>query len=153
MLELATKPLDANCAGTSFDICILFAHGTILSISCQVNWQRAPRPLPLNHRSGTEFYPGGKPPARIPADSPPAFLLCANDDESGCDKVTMELLQKFRAASVPVEAHLLAQGKHAFNMGDRSSFAAVKNWPQRMADWLADCGLLTRQTAAEKPAH
>ena len=94
-------------------------------------------------------YPGGTPPAKIPGDAPPAFLLCANDDEYGCDEVTMELLRKFRAAKVPVEAHLLAQGKHAFNMGDRSSFAAVKNWPQRMADWLSDRGFLTPAVTAD----
>ena len=88
-------------------------------------------------------YPGGSAPKKIPADSPPAFLVCANDDEYGCDEVTMELLQKFRAAKVSVEAHLLAQGKHAFNMGDRSAFAAVKNWPHRMTDWMADRGYLT----------
>ena len=87
-------------------------------------------------------YPGGNPPRKITADAPPAFLICANDDEYGCDKVTIELLQKFRAAKVPVEAHLIAEGKHAFNMGDRSSFAAIKGWPQRMADWMADRGLL-----------
>jgi hypothetical protein len=44
---------------------------------------------------------------------------------------------------VSVEAHFLAQGKHAFNMGDRSSLVSVRNWPQRMADWMADRGLLT----------
>jgi acetyl esterase/lipase len=95
-------------------------------------------------------YPGGKPPATIPPGAPPAFLLCANDDEYGCDEVTLELLRKFRAAGVPVEAHVLARGKHAFNMGDRSTFAAVKNWPQRMADWLGDSGFL--KPAAQKPA-
>jgi len=87
-------------------------------------------------------YPGGQVPAKISADAPPAFLICANDDEYGCDKVTLELLQKFRDAKVSVEAIFLARGKHAFNMGDRSSFASVKNWPQRMADWLSDSGLL-----------
>jgi acetyl esterase/lipase len=87
-------------------------------------------------------YPGGKPPAKIPADAPPAFLLCANDDEYGCDEVTMDLVAKFREARVPVELHLLARGKHAFNMGDRSSLASVKGWPQRMADWLSDSGYL-----------
>ena len=87
-------------------------------------------------------YPGGKAPAKIPADAPPAFLICANDDEYGCDEVTMDLLQKFRKANVPVEAILLAKGKHAFNMGNRSSLLSVRNWPQRMADWLTDSGLL-----------
>jgi acetyl esterase/lipase len=87
-------------------------------------------------------YPGGHAPETIPCDAPPAFLLCANDDEYGCDEVTLALLKKFRDAKVPVEAHVLARGKHAFNMGDRSEFLAVRKWPQRMADWLADSGFL-----------
>ena len=87
-------------------------------------------------------YPGGKAPENITSDAPPAFLLCANDDEYGCDIVTMDLLQKFRKAKVPVEAILLAKGKHAFNMGNRSSFTSVRNWPQRMAEWLSDSGFL-----------
>ena len=87
-------------------------------------------------------YPWGKVPKKIPSDAPPAFLLCANDDELGCDKVTIELLKKFREAKVPVEAHILARGKHAFNMGDRSTYAAVRTWSQRMADWLKDSGFL-----------
>ena len=87
-------------------------------------------------------YPGGPAPSRIPSDTPPAFLLCANDDEYGCDRVTLDLLRKFRDARVSVEAHFIAQGKHAFNMGDRSTFAAVKNWPYRMAEWLGDRGCL-----------
>jgi acetyl esterase/lipase len=88
------------------------------------------------------IYPGGNIPKKIPSDTPPAFLLCANDDEYGCDKKTMELLEKFREAKVPVEAHILARGKHAFNMGDRSEYTAVRNWPQRMSDWLSDSGFL-----------
>jgi acetyl esterase/lipase len=87
-------------------------------------------------------YPGGNPPEKIPSDAPPAFLLCANDDEYGCDKITMDLLQKFRDAKVPVEAILLARGKHAFNMGDRSPYITVRTWPKRMADWMSDSGYL-----------
>ena len=104
----------------------------------------------LNGRPNFQMlvYPGGQTPRKIPAGSPPAFLLCANDDEYGCDKVTLELLQKFREAHVSVEVHLVAQGKHAFNMGDRSTFAAVRTWPNRMADWMADRGLLTPNPAS-----
>jgi acetyl esterase/lipase len=87
-------------------------------------------------------YPGGTPPKVIPSDTPPAFLICANDDEYGCDKVTLELLEKYRDAKVPVEAIFFARGKHAFNMGDRSAYAAIRNWPQRMAEWMGDSGYL-----------
>jgi len=88
-------------------------------------------------------YPGGNVPDKIPSDAPPAFLLVANDDDYGCDKVTLNLYQKLRAAGVSVEAIFLAKGRHAFNMGDRSKLVTVNTWPQRMADWLTDSGYLT----------
>ncbi len=87
-------------------------------------------------------YPGGKVPENITADAPPAFLICANDDEYNCDDVTIELLQKFRQLNVPVEAIFLSKGKHAFNMGNRSGLKTVNTWPNRMADWMSDSGFL-----------
>ena len=107
----------------------------------------APDPIDrLNGRPDFQMmvYPGGKAPETIAPDAPPAFLICANDDEYGCDDVTMDLLQKFRQANVSVEAIFLAKGKHAFNMGDRSSLVTVNTWPQRMADWMADSGFLKK---------
>jgi acetyl esterase/lipase len=86
-------------------------------------------------------YPGPLGvPAAVPVDAPPAFLLVASDD--GLFGVTADLLEKYRAAKVSVEAHVMARGGHGFNMGDRSPLASVKGWPQRMADWLADSGFL-----------
>ncbi len=88
-------------------------------------------------------YPGGNAPQVVPPDTPPAFMIVANDDEYGCDEVTLDLLVKYRNAKVPVEAIFFARGKHAFNMGDRSEYAAIRNWPQRMAEWMGDSGFMT----------
>jgi acetyl esterase/lipase len=89
------------------------------------------------------IYPGEHfMPTTIPSDAPPAFLLAANDDEWGCNKNVIKLLEEYETAKVPVEAHLFAHGKHAFNMGYRSNLASIKGWPQRMADWLSDNGFL-----------
>ncbi len=110
---------------------------------------KAPDPVDrINGRPDFQamVYPGGKAPEKISPDTPPAFLICANDDEYGCDKVTMELLQKFRDAKVPVEAILLSKGKHAFNMGNRSALKTINTWPQRMADWLDDSGFLNTKS-------
>jgi hypothetical protein len=54
------------------------------------------------------------------------------------------LVEKYRRAGIPVEVHLYAAGSHAFNMGQRSTLVSIRTWPQRLADWLADRGLLTR---------
>ena len=85
-----------------------------------------------------EIYPGpGGIPAAVPKDAPPAFLLVADDDR-GAARVIVGLLGKYREAGVPVEAHILAQGGHGFNMGQRSKLKSVNTWPQRLYDWLAD---------------
>jgi acetyl esterase/lipase len=94
-------------------------------------------------------YPGGQIPDTIPATSPPTFLLVANDDDYGCDKIALAIYQKLRAANVSVEAIFLAKGRHAFNMGDRSKLVTVNTWPQRMADWLTDSGFLAPATRAD----
>jgi acetyl esterase/lipase len=87
-------------------------------------------------------YPGpGFIPKIIPKDAPPLFMLVANDDPC-CSESVVTLLQGYRAASIPVEAHIYAQGKHAFNMGNRSKLTSIKTWPQRLADWMSDSGLL-----------
>ncbi|GIW88683.1 MAG: hypothetical protein KatS3mg108_3007 [Isosphaeraceae bacterium] len=93
---------------------------------------------------GIWIYPGplGIPEA-LPPEAPPAFLLVANDDR-GAARSVMSLLAKYRAADRPVEAHILAGGGHAFNMGKRSERVSVRGWPGRLAEWLADLGYLDR---------
>jgi len=116
----------------------------------------APDPIDrLNGRPDFQMlvYPGGQVPDKIPAGSPPTFLLVANDDDYGCDKTTLDIYLKLRAANVPVEAIFLAKGRHAFNMGDRSKLVTVNTWPQRMADWLTDSGFLAPAIKANASQH
>jgi acetyl esterase/lipase len=89
-----------------------------------------------------EIYPGplGLPDV-VPTNAPPAFFLAANDDVGPARTIT-GMLDKYRAAGVPAEVHLFARGSHAFNMGYRSKLATIKGWPQRLADWLKDNGIL-----------
>ncbi len=93
-------------------------------------------------------YPGPLGiPETVPADAPPAFLLAA-DDDTCCSVTVVSLLQKYRAAKVPVEAHIYTHGDHGFNMGKRSKLASINSWPQRMADWLSDNNWLNKTPAA-----
>ena len=97
-----------------------------------------------------QIYPGPLfIPDVIPATAPPAFLLAANDDPC-CSVSVMQLLERYRAAKVPVEAHLFAQGQHGFNMGQRSKLRSINTWPQRLADWLSDNNILQR-ASHERP--
>jgi acetyl esterase/lipase len=95
-----------------------------------------------------EIYPGplGEP-GSVPTNAPPAFFLGANDD-TGPAQIIAEMLGKYQKAGVPAEAHLFAKGSHAFNMGYRSKLATIKNWPQRLTDWLTDNNILNASVPA-----
>jgi acetyl esterase/lipase len=97
------------------------------------------------------IYPGDHGvPDSVPPDAPPAFFLAANDDIGPARTITV-LLDKYRQAGISAEVHLYAEGQHAFNMGRRSKLTSIRTWPQRMADWLSDRGLLSGRTAASPP--
>jgi acetyl esterase/lipase len=81
--------------------------------------------------------------AAVPATAPPAFLVTAADDKC-CAEPTLKLLRQYKDAGASVEAHVFAAGGHGFNMGQRSKLKAVNTWPARLADWLADRGLLDK---------
>lgn len=125
------------------------AGGEVLSMAAfggGVGEPGAPDPvdrLDAKPSFGIWIYPGPLGiPAEVPANSPPGFVLVANDD--GSANVCLDLVQKYRKAKSLIELHVLNGGGHGFNMGDRSNLAAVKTWPQRLADWLGDRGLLKR---------
>ncbi|MGA2351668.1 MAG: alpha/beta hydrolase [Terracidiphilus sp.] len=110
----------------------------------------APDPVDrLNGRPDFQIQVSGDGdlPDRLPPDSPPAFLIVANDDETDSSQATLELLTKLRAAGVRVEAVFLAWGKHSFSMGGQTKLVTVKSWPQRIADWMKDSGYLTPRAA------
>jgi acetyl esterase/lipase len=95
------------------------------------------------------IYPGPLGiPEKVPAGSPPAFLLVANDDR-GASRVVASLFQKYRDAGAPVEIHVFARGGHAFNMGNRSRLETLKHWPQRLAEWMNDNAILDPSRPAQ----
>lgn len=91
------------------------------------------------------IYPGPLAvPDSVSASAPPAFMLAANDDAC-CSDPVVQLLTLYRKAKVPVEAHLYTQGNHAFNMGNRSTLHSIRNWADRLGDWLLDGGWLSKK--------
>jgi acetyl esterase/lipase len=86
-------------------------------------------------------FPG---PLGVPADdiahAPPAFIIAGSLDEC-CAKPAVTLYEQLRTAGRTAELHMYAGAGHAFNL-DESSRISIIHWPDRLADWLADEGLL-----------
>jgi len=110
------------------------AADVIDRVSCRPDFQVVVYPGPLGV------------PTKVPANTPPAFFVVANDDSLA--PVVLDLIAKYREARVPVEAHLYSRGGHAFNLGLRSKLKTFQHWPDRMADWMADNSILDPD-----PAH
>ncbi len=88
------------------------------------------------------IYPGPLwVPEEVPSDAPPAFMIAAINDEC-CAPPAVDLFQKYFKAGLSAECHFYSVGDHAFNMGYRTEYQSLKNWPDRMADWLVDNGWL-----------
>ena len=77
----------------------------------------------------------------ITADSPPVFMVATNDDEC-CSAPVIEILSAYNKAGASAEAHIYAEGGHAFNMGKRTKIKNLAAWPDRLTEWMAQRGLL-----------
>lgn len=92
-------------------------------------------------------YPGPLGiPATVPADAPKAFFVVANNDAC-CSAPIVTLLSAYRAAKVPVETHIFANGDHAFNMGYKTDLQSLKAWPILLTNWMIDSHIIRRDVA------
>ena len=77
---------------------------------------------------------------RINRETPPTFILQAEDDR--VDNVNQALVYyiALKDAGVAVEMHLYAKGGHAFGM--RRTELPITDWPQLVETWLHSIGVI-----------
>ena len=80
------------------------------------------------------------PDVPVTAQTPPTFLLQAEDDY--VDNVNQSLVYyiALKNARVPVEMHLYAHGGHAFGL--RRTKLPITGWPQLVETWLGTIGII-----------
>jgi acetyl esterase/lipase len=82
------------------------------------------------------------PDIRVTSETPPTFLLHAEDDPVDPVDHALVYYAALRKAKVPVEMHLYAQGGHAFGL--RRTALPITAWPQLVETWLATLGVIPR---------
>ncbi|MXP29058.1 alpha/beta hydrolase fold domain-containing protein [Porphyrobacter algicida] len=94
---------------------------------------------------GILVFPGPmKADEHITSSSPPLLLSAASDDTC-CSQPVIDLMEAYRKANASAELHLYAAGGHAYNMGESTPMVSLRNWPDRITDWMTDRGLLHRR--------
>ncbi|XLZ72307.1 alpha/beta hydrolase [Massilia sp. SR12] len=84
------------------------------------------------------------PTIRVSSQTPPTFLLHAQDDP--IDPVEFSLLYyaALRKANVPVEMHLYANGGHAFAL--RPTEHPITKWPALVETWFGTLGVIPKKS-------
>jgi len=82
-----------------------------------------------------------RPDIHPTADTPPTFLVMAEDDHVDGVEQALAYYVALQKAGVPTEMHLYAQGGHAFAL--RKSKLPIGQWPQLVETWLHTIGVLT----------
>lgn len=77
---------------------------------------------------------------RVTAQTPPTFLLQAEDDDVDSVNNSLAYYTALKDANVPAELHLYAHGGHAFGL--RRSSLPIPNWPDLFYDWLKGLGVI-----------
>ncbi len=76
----------------------------------------------------------------VTSNTPPTFLLQAQDDPVDDVRNSMAYSLALRNARVPVELHLYAEGGHAF--GIRQTKFPISGWPKLVEAWLRTIGII-----------
>ena len=111
--------------------------------SCRPDFAAAVYPgyLIEQQRAGVEENKAALAPyIRIPKETPPLFLVHANDDSVAGAENSALIYLALKRANVPVELHLYAHGGHGF--GVRKSNLPCSTWADRFVDWLENQGMI-----------
>jgi acetyl esterase/lipase len=79
------------------------------------------------------------PNVSVTSNTPPTFLLQAQNDPVDDVRNSMAYSLALRNAKVPVELHLYAEGGHGFGM--RRTGFAIAEWPALVERWLGTIGM------------
>ncbi|MEJ0025633.1 MAG: alpha/beta hydrolase [Rhizomicrobium sp.] len=82
------------------------------------------------------------PNVPVTSETPPTFLVQAEDDKTDGVNQSLVYYAALRKAGVPAEMHLYAEGGHAFGL--RRTRFPITDWPRLVEAWLRTIGMTSR---------
>lgn len=95
----------------------------------------------IHHPATADKALGVNPDLRVSHQTPPTFLLQAEDDHVDNVNDALAYYIALKNAGVPVEMHLYAQGGHSFGL--RRTKLPITAWPQLVETWLRTIGMVS----------
>ena len=90
------------------------------------------------------IYPAIPRDMQLSKETPPAFLVCGENDRQNISQGLPELYLALKRAGASAELHVYAGVGHGFGMRETTK-GAVSGWPSRFHEWLDSSGFLKRK--------
>ncbi len=90
------------------------------------------------------IYPAIPRDMQLSKETPPAFLVCGENDRQNISQGLPELYLALKRAGASAELHVYAAVGHGFGVRDRNR-GEVSSWIARFQDWLDAGGFLKRK--------
>ena len=129
----------AAAISTHFDKRLYPAVDAADKESCRADFAVALYP---GHLAGWEKDLVLNPDIRVTRQTPPTFLLQAEDDPVDPVENSLVYHAALRKAGVPAEMHLYGKGGHAFGL--RPTESPITRWPPLVEAWLATLGMIPK---------
>ena len=135
----AVDSADKESCRPDFAVAIYPGH---LSISA-AEWdaKQGARKFVLHYPAKADKDLGLNPDVPVTHQTPPTFLLQAEDDHVDNVNDSLAYYIALKNAGVSVEMHLYAQGGHAFGL--RRTKFPITGWPQLVETWLGAIGMIS----------
>jgi len=136
----AEDEADKESCRPDFAVAIYPGH---LSISA-AEWdaQQGTKKFVVPHPATDDGHLALNPEVPVTSQTPPTFLLQAEDDHVDNVDDSLVYYVALRKAGVPVEMHLFAQGGHAFGL--RRTKFPITGWPELVETWLGTIGMTSQ---------
>ena len=108
-------------------------------VSCRPDFAVALYP---GHLAVSEKGMALNPDIQVTHQTPPTFLLQAEDDPVDPVENSLVYYSALRKAGVPAEMHVYVKGGHAFGL--RPTEAPISRWPQLVETWLTAIGMIPK---------
>lgn len=79
------------------------------------------------------MYPGKSERFEVTKNTPPAFIVCGDNDPRAA--TLAQLYLKFKEANIPVEMHIYSNTGHGFGYR-KNAIDPSAEWPQQMYKWM-----------------
>src|ERR1700685_4472881 len=138
-LYLAVDAADKKSCRLDFAVAVYPGH---LSLSA-AEWdaKQGTKKFVIHYPATADKHLGLNPDIPVTRQTPPTFLLQAEDDHVDNVNDSLAYYIALKNAGVPVEMHLYAQGGHAFGL--RRTKFPITGWPQLVETWLGTIGMIS----------